>query len=95
MTWVVETHLAKTLRGVDPCPGVNVTLELFFDEEDAVISVMVYWHSPSLNLGWYPIGEIEYRGKTIYHKEWSENPNSWTGLFSNMAEFIEEFAALS
>lgn len=90
MTWVVENHLAKTLRGVDPCPGVNVTLELFVgDEEDSVISVMVFWHTPSVNLGWYPIGEIEYRGQTIYHREWSENPNSWADLLSDMAEFIE------
>lgn len=92
MTWVVEKHLAKTLRGVDPCPGMNVSLDLYAgaeDEEDSLISVMVFWHMPSVNLGWYPIGQIEYRGQTVYHREWSENPDSWVGLFSDMADYIE------
>lgn len=45
------------------------------DADDLHISV--FWHSPSINLNWYPIVQIDYNDKILIHREGPENPWVW------------------
>lgn len=58
------------------------------------ISVTIFWHSPSLNLGWYPIVQMEKHmekgWKVILHREGPENPNAWQNFAKEICDFINE-----
>lgn len=61
------------------------------------ISVYVTWHSPSLNLNWYPIIEIQddraenrVPWRSIYLREGPENPECWTDFINDACRFIDE-----
>lgn len=63
------------------------------------LSVAIWWHSPSLNLNWYPIAQIDVaskhgtnsigRLKTVFHKEGCENENGWCYLWEDVIKTIE------
>ena len=40
-------------------------------------TMSIYWHRPSLNLGWYPIAEYERNNSLLLHSEGPENPEHW------------------
>ena len=42
------------------------------------IEFSLFWHEPSLNVSWYPIIQIDYKGKTVFNREGTENPDYWT-----------------
>ena len=45
--------------------------------------VSLFWHEPSLNLGWYPILQIDMidmDDKTVFWGEGTENPGYWYDL---------------
>ena len=93
MTWFVEEYFDKTLRSLDLCPNVDVDLKFGGDapnySED--IDIMIWWHKPSTNLDWYPIGHIDFGLKTIFHREGAENPDRWEDLLNEMADFIKTY----
>lgn len=42
--------------------------------------VSLFWHEPSLNLGWYPILQVDTDEKTVFWGEGTENPDYWYDL---------------
>lgn len=92
MTWFVEEYLGKTLRCLDLCPNVDVYLSFRGDAKDYsdVIDVSIFWSAPNSSTNWYPIGQIDFGRRTIFHREGSENIDHWEDLLNEMAEFIEK-----
>ena len=39
--------------------------------------VYLFWGGNFINLGYYPIVQIDLGDRTIFHREGSENPGSW------------------
>lgn len=87
MIWFVEEYLVKTLGKIDLCPGVDVTLGF----GEAQLSVYIFWHSPGLNTGWYPILQIDFKGRTIRHREGPENPDGWRAFMDDAADFVARY----
>ena len=90
MTWFVEEYLGKTLRGLDLCPNVDVNLSFRGDAKDHSedIDVSIFWSAPNSSTDWYPIGQIDFGCRTIFHREGSENIDHWEDLLKEMADFI-------
>lgn len=42
--------------------------------------VSLFWSEPSLNLGWYPILQVDTDEKTVFWGEGTENPGYWYDL---------------
>ena len=61
-----------------------------FNIEINGVSVSIFWHSPSLNLGWYPIVQIEDKNGIILHREGPENPKEWQSFAGYICDFINE-----
>ena len=57
----------------DLTAGDDITL--ITPEDD--LSFYLWWHSPSLNLGWYPIVQVDDGDKGIFWREGTENPDNW------------------
>ena len=57
----------------DLTPGDEITLTT--PEDD--FSFNLWWHSPSLNLGWYPIVQVDDSDDVIFWGEGTENPDNW------------------
>lgn len=59
--------------------------------------VYIFWHSPSLNLNYYPIVQINLLGddlddRTIFHREGTENPGTWYQVIDQaIARISKEF----
>ena len=39
--------------------------------------ISIWWHTPSLNLSYYPIIQIDKGDKTLLNREGPENPDNW------------------
>lgn len=46
-------------------------------DTDDGYTVSLFWHFPSINVGYYPILQIDYQDKTIFNGEGTENPEHW------------------
>lgn len=57
-------------------PGVDAE----FKTRDGLYDVFLFWHMPSINLGCFPILQINRGNKTVFHREGSENPDHWCDL---------------
>ena len=86
MTWFVDEYLDKTLRNLDLCPGVDIDIRFKVDGVD--IGIYICWHSPSINLNWYPICQIDMNDRTIFHREGAENPDLWHDLLTSAADAL-------
>lgn len=72
----------------------GATIELSVND----LSAAIWWHSPTLNLGWYPIAQIDVdfnnnpnnigKWKTVFHREGCENEESWHFLVEDVIKFI-------
>lgn len=82
-------YILKTLRNADLCPAVDFSLT--FRSFGYCLDIYVFWHQPSLNLGWYPICQIDIRDKTVFHREGSENNEHWNDLLKEAADFLEMY----
>lgn len=89
MTYHVKEYLAKTIRNTDLCPNVDVTIEFHGERREDYIGVYIFWHEPSMNVGWYPICQIDYGEKTVFHREGYESSDAWDLLLEWAASFIE------
>lgn len=58
-------------------------------KSDDGFSIYLFWHSPSLNLGVYPIIQIDYNDKTIFNHEGTENPDCWYMLADKAIQKIK------
>ncbi len=84
MVWFIDEYLDIVLREMKLCPGVDISVET--PELDGVsVCIYITWHSPGINVGWYPICKIEYNDGTIFHREGPEDPDGWE-------EFVEQAA---
>lgn len=61
-------------------------IDLYTDDG---LDVYIFWHSPSYNLTWYPIVQIDYNGKTIFHREGSENSNYYYKVIDEAIQKIK------
>lgn len=93
MTWFVEEYLDKQLRDLDLCPNVDVVLSFNGDAKDCSddIDVNIFWSKPNSSTDWYPIGQIDFGFRTIFHREGTENPEHWQDLLTEMADFISGY----
>ena len=57
----------------DLTPGDDITLTT--PEYD--FTFYLWWHSPSLNLNWYPIVQVDNDTGIIFNREGTENPDNW------------------
>jgi len=57
----------------DLTPGDDITLTT--PEDD--FSFNLWWSSPSLNLNWYPIVQVDDSDDVIFWREGTENPDNW------------------
>ena len=85
--------VADNLRFMTITPAVNVCIEI-----DGEFHVFISWHSPSLNLAWYPIIEIQTDdGKTVYNREGAESSRpfctAWNDFLFDAADFLEGVTA--
>ena len=67
-----------------------------FEYETENISVSIWWHRPSLNLGYYPIGQIDINGKTVFNREGGEEWEStfgklygWNSIVYDIIRFLQ------
>ena len=68
----------------DLTPGDDITLTT--PEDDLLVEL--WWHSPSLNLGWYPIIRVEDNNGVLLNREGTENPNGWYHLIDTAIDKI-------
>ena len=61
--------------------------DMFLETTDG-ISFNLFWHSPSINLNWYPIVEIHYNGEEVFWREGTENPDYWYTLVDTAIDKI-------
>lgn len=87
MIWFIDEYLDAFLREMKLCPGVDISIET--PELDGM-SVCVYftWHSPSLNVGWFPVCQIECNDRTVFHKEGAEDPETWPDFMDKAADAL-------
>ena len=82
-------YILKTLRNADLCPDVDFNLS--FHRGSRRLDIYVFWHQPSLNLGWYPICQIDSNDRTVFWREGSENDEHWNDLLKETADFLERY----
>ena len=92
MVWWIDEYLDLTLRKIDLCPGVDVAFTFHGVAKDYSddIDVSIFWHSPSVNLGWYPICQIDHGCRTVFHREGAENDERWHDLLEQAADFLAQ-----
>lgn len=91
MIWFIDEYLDKVIRSLELCPGVDITIDTHeIQDEDYDICISIFWHKPSLNLHWYPICQIDLNGRTIFHHEGGENPESWSALLNAAVDRLSE-----
>lgn len=93
MTWFVEEYLDKQLFALDLCPGVDVEFTFQGEAKDYSdrLFVCIFWSMPNSSTDWYPIGQIDFGHRTIFHREGTENIDHWEDLLKEMAEFISGY----
>lgn len=74
----VVRELDKVKNNLDDYQGNDI----YIKSADGV-SCDIFWHEPSLNVNWYPIVQIKYNHKTVFHQEGTENPNYWYKVVSD------------
>lgn len=84
MVWFVDEYLDNALRKLDLCPSVDVS----FSFAEAELSVAIFWHSPSANVGWYPICQVDVGGRTVFHADGAENEERWGELLEQAADAL-------
>lgn len=89
-TYNINEYILRTLRNADLCPAVAIYLDIENPFADS-LSVSIFWHAPSLNVGWYPICQIDIGNRTIFHREGSENNEHWNDLLTEAADFLEKW----
>lgn len=85
----LDEYFDSTLRSLHLCPSVDITLNTNCGGFAEDHSIYFFWHSPSINLGWYPICQIDIGNKTIFHLEGSENADHWDDLPKAAADFLK------
>lgn len=65
-------HVIRLLSKTTLYPNVDIDYTAHLDD-GRVVMVSIFWHSPSINLGWYPIVQIDVDNKTVYHNEGYES----------------------
>lgn len=88
MVWWIDEYLNLTLRNLDLCPGVDVSFSHKGETRDEDISVDIFWHNPSVNVGWYPVCQIDMGNRTIFHGEGTENGEHWGELTKKAADAL-------
>ena len=88
----VDEYIADFLRKTDLCPGVDISIDFAGEYQSEDISASVFWHKPSLNTSYYPIVQIDYGRKTIFHREGGENPQYWKTTLEEAASFVSNFS---
>lgn len=63
------------------------------------LCVYIFWHSPSLNLNYYPVVQVDLLGsglnsRTIFHREGTENPGNWYQVIDQAIAKISEVSNL-
>lgn len=65
-----------------------------FDINIGGVSVSIFWHYPSINVGWYPIAQIDRfidgNWETVFRGEGAENPELWQGFANDLCLIIRE-----
>lgn len=87
MIWFIDEYLDGFLRDMKLCPGVNVNMDTS-DIDGMSVCISVFWHSPSLNLDWYPLCQIDYNNVTIFSKEGTEDQEQWGKLMEAAADAL-------
>lgn len=92
MTWFIDEYLDKTLRSLDLCPGVDVSITVHGDAPDYAddIDVYVFWSAPNTSTDWYPVGRIDKGCISFFYEKGTENPEHWGDLLCEMADAIEK-----
>lgn len=80
---------AKAVRAITLVAGRDAELDFMMDGMQ--ISVFFFWHSPSLNLSWYPIVQVDVDDVTKFHHEGAENHLMWQNLVDWTADFILKY----
>lgn len=78
-----EVCSLENLRDLDIFPRRDVLIA------NGSLSINIFWHEPSFNLGFYPIVQVDYGDKTIFHHEGSENPAAWWMVLDRAAKKIK------
>lgn len=73
----------------------DIKYDLVPDEEielssDDGISFYLWWHTPSLNLNYYPIVQVSDNGEEIFWREGTENPDNWYRVVDQAIEAISK-----
>lgn len=66
--------------------GEDVDIE----SADGSVSISFFWSSPRINLGWYPIAQIDINDKMVFHHEGTENHEGWHLLVEDVVRFLEQ-----
>lgn len=91
MIWFVDEYLQSFLSDAKLCPGVDLSVDFQGDYRSEDISISIFWHRPCINLGWYPICQIDFGHKTIFHRDGSENSEYWDDLLKEAREFLSNY----
>ena len=79
-----EMYARDLLLQTKLCVGVDIDIE----EREEKMYISIFWHRPSINVGWYPICQIDLGGKTVFDKSGTENPEHWGDLLLEAADFL-------
>jgi hypothetical protein len=90
MTWWIDEYLDFSLRKLDLCPGADVSFSVKGESKSEDVDVSVFWHSPSVNVGWYPICQISRGDSTIFYGEGTENDEHWHDLLVRAADALAQ-----
>lgn len=83
-------YLAQTLLHICLRPGFDVDIQ-DYDEDTGVY---IFWSKPRVNTTWYPIIQIDYCGKTIYHREgpeYNREEYNWGSFLRKAADFLYDY----
>lgn len=73
---------------VDINEGVACINDGEFKSPKGDVEIYLYWHRPSINVGWYPIIEIIVGDHAVYgHKEFGEEPSRW---LSDIVQYLSD-----
>lgn len=54
------------------------------------LEVYIFWGGNFTNVGYYPVVQVEYNDKTIFHREGTENPQYWYRVVDQAMDKIRE-----
>ena len=82
-------NIATAVGNIYLTPGVDQTIDAggILGEE---LTISFFWSKPTINLNWYPICQIDHAGKTILHREGTENPEYWYELILTAMECLQK-----